>query len=138
MKITQMMGGKYLKKDDCIPDLLLTIRGFEEENVAPDDKPKELKWVMYFEETDKGLVMNSTNLQLAAIALNSQDTDDWVGQKIVAFNDPAVQYAGKITGGVRLRPPRPAKKPTSPRMVTVAHASPDTRPEPPEDDDIPF
>jgi hypothetical protein len=137
MKITQMMGGKYLKKDDCIPDLLLTIRGFEEENVAPDDKPREMKWVMYFEETDKGLVMNSTNLQLAAIALNSQDTDDWVGQKIVAFNDPAVQYAGKITGGVRLRPPRQAKKPTGPRM-TVAHASPDTRPEPPDPEDVPF
>jgi hypothetical protein len=137
MKITQMMGGKYLKKDDCIPDLLLTIRGFEEENVAPDDKPREMKWVMYFEETDKGLVMNSTNLQLAAIALNSQDTDDWVGQKIVAFNDPAVQYAGKITGGVRLRPPK-SKKPTGPRMTTVAYASPDTRPEPPDPEDVPF
>jgi hypothetical protein len=134
MKITQMMGGKYLKKDDCIPDLLLTIRGFEEENVAPDDKPREMKWVMYFEETDKGLVMNSTNLQLAAIALNSQDTDDWVGQKIVAFNDPAVQYAGKITGGVRLRPPRGTKKPTSPRMVATA----DARPEPPDPEDVPF
>jgi hypothetical protein len=137
MKITQMMGGKYLKKDDCIPDLLLTIRGFEEENVAPDDKPKELKWVMYFEETDKGLVMNSTNLQLAAIALNSQDTDDWVGQKIVAFNDPAVQYAGKITGGVRLRPPR--KSVTGKPAAKVPAMATDPRPEPPEEDsDLPF
>jgi hypothetical protein len=137
MKISQMMGGKYLKKDDCIPDLLLTIRGFEEENVAPDDKPQELKWVMYFEETDKGLVMNSTNLQLAAIALNSQDTDDWIGQKIVAFNDASVQYAGKITGGVRLRPPRKSVGKSSAKVPAMAT---DPRPEPPEEEDerIPF
>jgi hypothetical protein len=137
MKISQMMGGKYLKKDDCIPDLLLTIRGFEEENVAPQDSGKDdMKWVMYFEETDKGLVMNSTNLQLAAIALNSQDTDDWIGQKIVAFNDPAVQYAGKITGGVRLRPPR--KSVTGKPAAKVPAMATDPRPEPPEDADIPF
>jgi hypothetical protein len=138
MKISQMMGGKYLKKDDCIPDLLLTIRGFEEENVAPQDSGKDdMKWVMYFEETDKGLVMNSTNLQLAAIALNSQDTDDWIGQKIVAFNDPAVQYAGKITGGVRLRPPR--KSVTGKPAAKVPAMATDPRPEPPEEDsDLPF
>jgi hypothetical protein len=141
MKISSMMGGKYLKKDDCIPDLLLTIRGFEEANVAPDDKPQEMKWVMYFEETDKGLVMNSTNLQLAAIALNSQDTDDWIGQKIVAFNDASVQYAGKITGGVRLRPPR--KSVAGKSAAKVPAMATDPRPEPPtfdepNDDDVPF
>jgi hypothetical protein len=133
MNITKLMGGKYLKKEDVTPDLLLTIASVREENVAPADKPEEHKGVMYFQETDKGLVMNNTNLQLVAIALGSNDTDDWVGHKIVAYNDPTVGFGGKITGGIRLRPPRPTKKPTSPRMVTA-----DARPEPPEDDDIPF
>jgi hypothetical protein len=134
MDITKLMGGKYLKKEDVMPDLLLTITDVREENVAPADKPEDRKGVMYFEETEKGLVMNNTNLQLVAIAIGSKDTDDWAGHKIVAYNDPTVGYAGKITGGIRLRPPRNAKKPTSPRMVATA----DARPEPPEDDDIPL
>ncbi len=135
MKIGQMTGGKYLKKDDVDTPLLLTVLGFEEENVAPDDKPKEMKWVMYFQETDKGLVMNTTNLQLGAIAMGSQETDDWIGRQFVVFNDPTVSYAGKVTGGVRIRAPK--KKPGS----TSSAKNPDPRPEPPIeelDSDIPF
>jgi hypothetical protein len=133
MKISQMMSSKYFKKEDVEQGpILVTIRAFEEENVAPADKPQELKWVMYVDESDKGLVMNTTNLQLAAIALGSLDTDDWLGKKIVLFNDPTVSFGGKLTGGVRVRA---AKKPTSPRMSAPA---PDPRPEPPEDDDVPF
>jgi len=136
MKIGTMIGSKYLKKDDCDPPLLLTIERFEEENVAPDDKPAEMKWVMYFSNSEKGLVMNTTNLQLAAIACKSQDTDDWLGQQIVAFNDPAVSYAGKVTGGVRLRAPRKAPGAKS------SAKTPDPRPDPPPledmDSDVPF
>lgn len=133
MKIGQMTAGKFLKKDDVDPPLLLTVQGFEEENVAPEDKPKELKWVMYFEETDKGLVMNTTNLQLGAIAMGSQETDDWVGKQFVVFNDPTVSYAGKITGGVRIRAPK--KSVTGKSSVKA----PDPRPEPPDEDpDVPF
>lgn len=135
MKIGQMMGGKYLKKDDCDPLLLLTIKEFVEENVAGSDQPEERKWVMRFSDSEKGLVMNTTNLQLAAIAFGSQDTDDWIGRQIVCFNDPSVSFGGKVTGGVRVRAPKKkaASKPVVPQ-------EPDGRPVPFDDmdDDVPF
>ena len=83
MKIGQMMAGKYLKKEDCDPPMLVTIDRFEEENVAREDQPTDMKWVMYFKDNEKGLVMNSTNLQLAAIAFGTQETDEWVGRSLV-------------------------------------------------------
>ena len=76
MKIGQMMAGKYLKKEDCSPPMLVTVSHFEEENVAREDQPEDMKWVMYFKDNEKGLVMNSTNLQLAAIAFGTQETDE--------------------------------------------------------------
>jgi hypothetical protein len=126
MKITEMMSSKYFKVGDVESQpVLVTIDRFEEENVAPADKPKQMKWVAYFKETDKGLVMSTTNLQLAAIALGSQDTDLWIGKQLVLFNDPTVSFQGKITGGVRVRAKKGAKPEPQPTLEEM-------------DDDIPF
>jgi hypothetical protein len=134
MKIGQMMAGKYLKKEDCDPPMLVTIDRFEEENVAREDQPTDMKWVMYFKDNEKGLVMNSTNLQLAAIAFGTQETDEWIGRSLVLYHDPNVSFGGKLVGGIRVRAPKGQKK--SPGK------SPDPRPEPPAfddmDSDIPF
>ena len=132
MKIGQMMAGKYLKKEDCDPPMLVTIDRFEEENVAREDQPTDMKWVMYFKDNEKGLVMNSTNLQLAAIAFGTQETDEWIGRALVLYHDPNVSFGGKLVGGIRVRAPKGQKKPAK---------NPDPRPEPPledMDDDIPF
>jgi hypothetical protein len=114
MKIGQMMSAKYLKKDDVDPPVLVSIRTFRHENVAQENQPEELKWVMYFAEMDKGLVLNSTNLQLAAMALGSDDTDDWIGHQVVLYNDPNVSFGGKLTGGVRIRAPKRKAAPVKP------------------------
>lgn len=137
MKIGQMMAGKYIKKEDCEPPVLATIERFEQENVARDDQPEDMKWVMYFSDNEKGLVMNSTNLQLAAIAFGTQETDEWIGRQLVLYHDPNVSFGGKLVGGVRVRAPKKKPKPAG---------KPDPRPEPPDedppfsdvDDDIPF
>jgi hypothetical protein len=135
MKIGQMIGGKYLKKEDCDPAIMGIIERFEEENVAMPDQPEDKKWVMYFENIEKGLVMNTTNLQLAAIAFGTQETDDWIGKQIVLYHDPNVSYGGKLTGGIRVRAPRNKSK------IEQAKKALDPRPEPPFEDmdsDIPY
>lgn len=107
MRIGDMMPSKYLGKGDVQDKpLLLTIKGFQQVNLAKEGERPNMKWAMFFAEEDKPLIMNPTNLQLAAQALGTEETDQWVGRKIVAFNDPGVQYQGKLTGGVRLRAPR--------------------------------
>jgi hypothetical protein len=136
MKIGQMMAGKYLKKEDCDPPMLATIERFEEENVAREDQPEDLKWVMYFENNEKGLVMNTTNLQLAAKAFGTEETDDWIGKQIVLYHDPNVSFGGKLVGGIRVRAPKGKSK------LEQSKKSPDPRPEPPPfddmDSDVPF
>jgi hypothetical protein len=129
MKIGQMMESKFLKKEDVDPPKLVTIRGFSQQNAGRDDAP-EMKWTMSFIELNKPMVMNSTNLQLAAQALGSDDTDNWIGKQVVLYNDPSVQFQGKLIGGIRIRAPkkRPGT-PAAPAPVTTEGEF---------DDDIPF
>jgi hypothetical protein len=133
MKIGQMMDSKFLKKEDVEPPKLVTIRGFSQQNAGRDDAP-EMKWTMSFIELNKPMVMNSTNLQLCAQALGSDDTDHWIGKQVVLYNDPSVQFQGKLIGGIRIRAPK--RRPGT-------QAAPEPAPAPvtaedPFDDDIPF
>ena len=106
MKAGLMTPSKFLKKEDIDPAKLVTIKAIRQANVGQDDGPEELKWTMQFREVDKPLVMNSTNIQLCTKALGTDETDDWIGKQIVLYNDPNVSFAGKITGGIRIRAPK--------------------------------
>jgi hypothetical protein len=122
MKASDLLESKYLKKEDVDPPKLLTVAGLEKINMAKQDQPPEMKWALKFQEA-KPMVMNSINIQLATAALG-KDTDEWIGKKIVAYHDPNVTFQGKLTGGIRLRAPKPGA------------AAP--APEPEFNDDIPF
>jgi len=100
MNINELKQSKYLKKEDCGDGLLVTIRGLKQENVAMDGKPEDLKWIISFAEC-KPMVLNGTNSRLIAKALGSDETDDWMGQKIVLFNDENVTFGDEVVGGVR-------------------------------------
>lgn len=109
MKAGTMMPSTYLKKEDIGTGKLMTINAFAQENVAPEGKPDEMKWVMYFREAQKGLVLNPTNLELCTRAMGGDDeTDHWVGRQVVLYVDHNVSYGGKLIGGIRIRGPRPA------------------------------
>lgn len=126
MKATAMIPSKFLKKEDVDPAKLVTIKAMRQANVAMDDKPEELKWTVLFKELDKPMVLNSTNIQLLVNALGTDETDEWVGKQVVVYNDPNVSFAGKITGGVRIRAPK--KKTVEAPVPTDADF----------EDDIPF
>jgi hypothetical protein len=117
--INQMMPSKYLKKEDFPQPALVTIRNLKQDMVAGQQgKPDEKLWIMYFEELEQGLVMKSTNLQLAAMALGSEDTDDWIGKQIVIFADPNVSFGTKLVGGLRLRAVRRKQpEPVTPKRI---------------------
>ena len=70
----------------------------------------ETKWVMQLRDL-KPLILNATNIRRAVAAFGSSETEDWIGKRIIAYDDPQIEFAGKITGGVRLRavPARGAK-----------------------------
>ena len=105
MKAGSLIESKFLKKEDINDETgnLVTIDSLEQQNVGKDDGDEDLKWCMYFKEFKKPLVMNSTNIQLTTKALGTDETDDWVGKKIVLYVDDSVSFGGKIVGGIRIR-----------------------------------
>ena len=120
MKIAQMIPSSYLKQSDFDESgYIVTISHFKQENVAPEDKPVENKWVVFFKEfPDKGMVLNTTNINGMAAACGSDDTDDWTGKEVIVYVDPTVGYGGKITGGLRVRKHAVAAAPTRRQPAT--------------------
>ena len=105
-KVHEMIESKYLKKEDVANGALVTVAGLERVNIAMEKQKPDFKWIMSFHEIEKPMVMNSTNIQLCEIACGSDDTDDWIGKKIVLYSEPNISFQGKLVGGIRLRAPR--------------------------------
>ena len=129
MKTHEMMESKFLKKEDVGAGTLLTVAEIKKYNVAMQGADPEFKFCMVFEETEKPLVLNSTNIQLAEKAFGSDETETWMGKKIVLYTDPNVSFAGKIVGGIRLR---------APKVAQPEHRPPSKLPQENVDDDVPF
>ena len=105
-KVSEMIPGKYLRKDDVGAGVLVTIHSVSKVNVAVEGAEPEFKYAMSFLEIDQPLILNTTNIRLCEAICGSDDSDHWVGKKLVLYNDPNISFAGKITGGIRVRKPK--------------------------------
>jgi hypothetical protein len=106
---------QYLKKEDFPEPESLTIVEVREEKVTAPGKEPKPKVVLYFDEVDKGLVLNRTNGDELFEMTGHEDPEQWVGQCVEAYNDKHVAYGGKRVGGIRLRPAKAAAVPTKER-----------------------
>ena len=114
MHITNFTESKFLRKADVDPPVLVTIGELEQVNVSMPGQPAELKWALHFAELEKPLIMNSTNAELIGNITGSEDTDGWIGRKIVLYKDDNVSFGGKLVGGIRARAPKkPVVKPVA-------------------------
>ena len=139
--ISVLKKSNYLKKEDCDPPILVTIRGCTEENVAKEGAPEELRWCLHFNELEKPMVLNATNGQIIAGFSGHDNTDDWPGVKVVLYHDPNVSFGGKLIGGIRCRAPRIPKAPAPKAPVLKAPVAPSPEPPPEveeEDPEVPF
>ena len=101
-----MSESKWLKKEDVGEPgdgTMVTIRGLKQTNVARDDDEPEMKWIIKFDEFNKPMVINTTNLKLAAMILGEKMTEKWAGKTIEVFHDPSVSFGDKLVGGIRFR-----------------------------------
>lgn len=129
-KTSEMRGpGKFLSKEDVGRGVLVTIAACVRKNTAMEGADPELKWCLTFHEVDKPLVMNVINTQMCERICGSDDTDHWLGKRIVLYTDPNVSFAGKLVGGIRVRAPKPTAPPPPPPVATGPELT---------DDDIPF
>jgi hypothetical protein len=105
------LGGQYLKKEDLVSGpLLLTIASVTRQTFeARAGKPPEAKWVITFAgEPTRKMGLNKTNLSILAKAYGRRATG-WNGQRIEVYLDEGVMFAGRLTGGMRVRPVRRAE-----------------------------
>jgi hypothetical protein len=66
---------------------------------------KRTKAVVWFTTTDKGLVLNKTNLRILQSAFGDQ-MDPWAGKIVVVFSTMA-DFRGKMVPALRVRIPPP-------------------------------
>lgn len=96
MNIDNAFPSNYLKAADIEEDTTLTISDVKIEKLGDDERP-----IVYFEENEKGLVLNKTNASTIK-GMYTSDTDNWTGKKITLFATE-VDYAGKQTMAIRVR-----------------------------------
>lgn len=132
MHISALKQSNFLTRADVGSGILVTIANMTQENVAKTGAPEELRWCLHFQETEKPMVCNSTNGQIIAGICKSEETDAWVGHKIVLYDDPNVSFGGRLVGGIRVRAPRnQAPKPAQAAPARPAPApAPVRQPEP--------
>jgi hypothetical protein len=97
----------YLNCDSVGDGMFLTIAGLRIKDIsAPGADDTEAKPVVYFEEDDRGWIMNVTSLTILR-AMFGSDTDGWVGKRLTLYNDKSVRVARKNkpdhVGAIRIR-----------------------------------
>ena len=93
-------GGSYLKASDIKKETALTIKEAKEEQLSDREKI-----VVYFDEVEKGLVLNKINTSRISKQLGSSETDEWPGNKITLYATE-VEYDGKDVPCIRVKKPQ--------------------------------
>ena len=110
-KVSEMIVSKFLRKEDFEEDRVFTIRGLKLEDMPGDDGTQ--KWVLYFKEEAKGMALNVTTIRVLEAAFGD-DSDGWIGKRVMVYVDPHVTFGGRAVGGIRLRTPKKQAAPTPP------------------------
>ena len=131
-RVNDMIESKYLKQADVPDPVIVTVGKIGRVNIAKEGEKEQLKWAIRFEEFEKPMLLNSTNIKLLEKFLGSDDTDQWKGKEIVLFTDENVSFGGEIVGGLRFKrnQPEPTRKPVASSQSGKELAD--------MDDDIPF
>ena len=117
MKTNDVFPSKYLKAEDDVfdnGDFTVTVKSVVLEKLTSREKGEEDKPVMYFNELDKGLILNKTNWGVCA-KLFDEESDNWAGERVTLFTMD-VDAFGDIVSAIRIR----NKKPKSERAALVS------------------
>jgi hypothetical protein len=102
-KVSEMIQSKFLRKEDFDEDQVCTIKTVKLEEMQGNSS--ETRWVLYFNEHHKGMVLNTTTIRVLEAAFGD-DSDNWIAKKVMVYVDPSVSFQGRVVGGLRLRTPK--------------------------------
>lgn len=110
MNIANAFPSQWLRASDFEDgDMTYTIKKVLMKDVGQGDQ-QETKPVLFFQETDLGLVLNKTNANTLTTHFGPE-TDDWSGEKVM-IGQSEVEMGGKLVAAVRIRTkkPKPVEK----------------------------
>jgi len=104
MKLNQLFPSKYATGQDLAgKSVALTISHLRSEKMIPTPGASPVdKWVVYFKEAQKGIVLSKTLATQIAQAVGSDDTDAWPGKRVMLYPEE-VTVAGKPRTAIRAR-----------------------------------
>jgi len=99
--------GRYLNYDSLRagPVTVTIAKAVVEEFKKQETGKLETKLVLYFKEIQSGWTLGRKVLTEVADLLKEDESDNWIGKKLVLFADPKVEMGGKKVGGVRAKLP---------------------------------
>lgn len=101
--MAEALGGRYLSKEMAgTAGLNVVISDITKESVG---EMLETKYCIHFQDGTKPMLLNKTNTSIL-ITLFGRNSSGWVGKMINVYNDPLVQYQGRLTGGLKIRQPQ--------------------------------
>ncbi len=106
------------------------------DEVFTDNGVEKTKTVVEFKNFPKPLVLNQTNALSIAKILDEDDTDDWIGGRVIVHPD-LVQFGGKIVDAIRIKAPAPEVKQAPKKAAKKARATEESQHDDDLDDGIP-
>ena len=106
MKLGTMFPRKYATGEDLHGNAVtVTVKKLAVEQMSPRaGQPPQDRFVLYFVETVKGVILSRTLADQIASIIQADDTDMWVGQKVTLFPQP-LTVAGTPRIAIRARKP---------------------------------
>ena len=103
LNATDFLGSNYLKKEDLEGETRVTLIA-----VQADEMPNSTrrKLVARFQEYEKGLILNATNIKRLCHIFQTRNAAQWRGA-ITLYVDDNIEYAGTRVGGIRVKEAAP-------------------------------
>ena len=102
---------KYLKAADLGDgNITGTITAYKVEVVGQGSNQEDRLVLEFRESVPKPLVMNRTNCEAVEKLAGTDDTEQWIGRKVVLYAAETT-FQGKVVPCVRIKAPKPANKP---------------------------
>lgn len=125
MANVESLAKKRFKASDLVKPMLLTIASADSEFFGDEEKIE-----VGFEEVPETVLCSAAALRQLASICGSFETDEWLGEKVVLFNDKNVEFDGEKVGGLRFRAPKEGSVPKKDKKEKKVKKT--------EDEDVPF
>ena len=103
--LNDLFPSPYLTAQDVKHQPTVTIKSFTKKTMKNNKGEEEVKPVVFFNEFDKGMVLNKTNANMIA-KLYGSTLEEWVGER-VQLRSVAVEAFGETQDAIRVVDQKP-------------------------------